>query len=63
MDSIRLDRLKLYINYHSIVERYVLRRNLKRLASRDRWDELREAEGWDVEVETSGSGVAVREIE
>ena len=37
----------------------MLRRNLKRVASRDRWDGLREAEGWDVELETSGCGVAV----
>lgn len=59
VDSIRLDRLKLYVKHHSIVERYVLRRNPKWVASRDRWDGLREAEGWDVELETSGSGVAV----
>ena len=45
VDSIRLDRLKLYVKHHSIVERYVLRRNPKWVASRDRWDGLREAEG------------------
>ena len=57
VDSNRLDRLKLYIKHHSIVERYVLRRNTKWVASRDKWDGLREAEGWYVELETSGSGV------
>ena len=36
VDSIRSDRLKLYIKHHSIVERYVLRRNPKWVASRDR---------------------------
>jgi hypothetical protein len=33
------------------------------VASRDRWDGLREAEGWDVELETNGNGVVVLEIE
>ena len=41
VDSIRLDRLKLYVKHHSIVERYMLSRNPKRVASRDRWDGLR----------------------
>ena len=63
VDSIRLDILKLYVKHHSVVERYMFRRNQKRVASRDRWDGLREAEGWDVELETSGGGGAVREIE
>ena len=40
----------------------MVHRNLKRVASRDRWDGLREAEGWYVELETSGS-VDVWEIE
>ena len=51
MDSVRLDRLKLYGKHHSRDERYVLRRNTKWVASRDRWDGLREAEGWYVELE------------
>ena len=34
VDSIRLDKLKLYIKHHSIVERHVLRRNPKWVASR-----------------------------
>jgi hypothetical protein len=56
--------LKLYVKHHRIVERHMLCRNPKWVASsRDRWDGLREAEGWDVELETSGSGVAVWEIE
>ena len=63
VDSIRLDTFWIYVEHHSIVERYVLRRNTKWVASRDRWDGLREAEGWYVELETSGSGVAVWEIE
>jgi hypothetical protein len=41
----------------------MLRRNPKRVASRDRWDGLREAESRDEELETGGSGVAVWEIE
>jgi hypothetical protein len=45
VDSIQLDRLKLYVKHHSIVERYMVRRNQKRVARRDRWDGLREAEG------------------
>ena len=63
MDSIRLDRFTFYVTPHSIVERYMLRRIPKRLASRDRWEGLREAEGWDVELVTRGSGVTVLEIE
>ena len=39
VDSMRLDRFKLYVKHHSIVERYVLRRNTKWVASRDRWAE------------------------
>ena len=63
MDSIRSDRLKMYVKRQSIVERYVLRRNQNRVARRDRGDGLREAEGWDVELETSESGVSGRGIE
>ena len=62
MDTIQLDRLKLYVKHHSIVERCMLRRNPKSVGIIDRWDGLREAEGWDVELKTSGSGVAVLEI-
>ena len=63
MDYIQLDRLKLCVKRHSTVESYMARRNIKRVASSDRWDGLREAEGWDVELETSGRGVAGRRIE
>ena len=41
----------------------MLRRNPKCVASRDRWDGLREAEVWDVELEIRGSGVAGQRIE
>ena len=46
------------VKHHSIFERYAVLRNPKRVASRDRWDGLREAECWDVKLETSGSGEA-----
>jgi hypothetical protein len=58
VDSIRLDRFQLYVKHHSVVGRYMEHRNLKRVASRDMWDGLREGEGWEVELETGGSGVA-----
>ena len=63
MDSIRLDRFKSYDKHHTIVERYMWCRNPKRVASRERWDGLKEAGGSVVELETSGSGVAGRKIE
>jgi hypothetical protein len=44
VDSIRLGRFKLHVKHPSIVERYMVHRNLKRVVSRDGWDGLREAE-------------------
>jgi hypothetical protein len=40
VDSILFDRLKLYVKHHRIVERYVLGRNPKWVASRDgdKWE-------------------------
>ena len=63
VDSVQLDRFKLYVKHHSRVERYMAGRNPKRVASRDGWEGLREAEGWDVELETGGTEVAGRGVE
>ena len=53
----------MYVKHHSIAERYMVHRIPKRVASRERWDGLKEAGGSVVELETSGSGVAGRKIE